>query len=339
MAGLLGCCVPGTARFATAADNELAARAVLARNGLTAVGTMWLTAEEVQLRKRIEGLDALEKRYRAALQQEKAMLVRNEAIRAQLLQAETAKAQGKQPPPLPTSPSKSAGTPAAKAVKLTSQMPDVTGTPDATPLQAAVIELVNARQALLLSVLFVRQHAGKLEADYAELRDDRSVNETLAKLGAKHRLGPAKDYQREQARLEAAARVFTDRVPVYRESGRYQIAVVLGEETPATMSYAENSQPTWITANLAQASGIVVPDDAPQESVKIESRTIQARKVRIPQLRISKFVLKDVPALVLSAEDEDLGSQLGVQAFGGYRLKFEPREMQLLIEPAAASGK
>ena len=67
--------------------------------GLSATGTLWLSAQEVQLRKRIEGLDQLEKRYRGALQQEKNQLARNELIRAQLQQAEAAHAGSKETPP------------------------------------------------------------------------------------------------------------------------------------------------------------------------------------------------------------------------------------------------
>ena len=51
-----------------------------------------------------------EKRLRNALQQEKALLARNEMIRAQLLQAEAAKGNGKESPP-----AKSPSTPRSKS--------------------------------------------------------------------------------------------------------------------------------------------------------------------------------------------------------------------------------
>src|SRR5205085_5565577 len=104
--------------------------------------------------------------------------------------------------------------------KLNSKMADVTGLGEQTPLQLATIELVNARNALALAVLKIRRDSGELDKDYAPLRSDQRITAALLVLGSKWRLGPAKDYQREQTRLATAAQsVLTSRLPVYRESG------------------------------------------------------------------------------------------------------------------------
>ena len=93
-------------------EDEATAKAYLSSRGLTAAGFVWLAPEEVQLRKRLEGLEALDKRFRQAAQTEKAMLLRNEAARAQLALAEAGPAKGgktRETPPAASSGKSSSG--------------------------------------------------------------------------------------------------------------------------------------------------------------------------------------------------------------------------------------
>jgi hypothetical protein len=322
---------------AASLDDDGQARAILSKNGLSPIGPTWATSRELQLRRTIDSLDGLEKRCQSARQRAKAMLKRNEAIRLELQKAEAAKKD-----PAAASPTGSAGsettTPAApdKSAhdKLDSQKPDVTGLGDLSPLQKSMIELVNARTALMLAVLFIQQNVQDLAPEYDGLRHLEQVAAALQRLDTKARLGPVRDYSRDLQRATAAAELaFTSNVPVYQESGQFRLSVVLNEQIPATFTLALQEPNTLITASLAQSIGLAAAASASQQSYRIGERTVVAPQVVLEKVRIGKFVLANVAAVLLPAEAEDLGSRLGSQALSEFKVELEPRRMSLSLEP------
>ena len=113
------------------------------RGGLVLSGNFAVTRQELLLRKRLDSIDGLVKRVAAAHQQADALLAKNELIRAQLRQVEAAN------PAAANSP-KSSAAPDAKvppAERLQSQLPDVTGLGEQTPLQTALIDWISAVRA------------------------------------------------------------------------------------------------------------------------------------------------------------------------------------------------
>ena len=58
--------------------------------------------------------------------------------------------------------------------------------------------------------------------------------------------------------------------------------------------------------------GIEVTPESPRVRVTVgRGRSVLARQVTIPYLRLGRHVVRDVPALLLPPEHEDAGSQIG----------------------------
>ena len=322
--------------MATAADRA-ADRQLLAERGLALSGSFAVTRQELELRKRLDAIDAAIKRVAIAHQQVQSLLDKNEIIRAHLRQAEAlGKSDGSGNPPGAATPPKSPGATDSKGrppERLNSQMPDVTGAGEQTPLQLALVDWINARGALQVTVLEIERGVQSLDRDYRELAADAVVSAALESVG-NVRLGPAKDYLRSN-RLVAAKEVFSTSQPVYRESGRWRIGAVLNERTPATFNYVEQSRPTLITATLAQSLGLEPDPAAAAEKLQIGDRELTVRRAKLSSLRLGKFVFRDIQVNLLPPEAEDLGSQLASGSLAGCRVRLEPNRMSLVLQSLA----
>jgi hypothetical protein len=125
--------------------------------------------------------------------------------------------------------------------------------------------------------------------------------------------------------------VFTTEVPLYRDQGALRVAGLINR-TPVTFTWKESSEPTMVTASVIEAAGLVVPDSAPEMAHPLgDGRVLKVRKFTIPYVRFGKQVLRDVPALALPPEGENLGTQIGVSAFSGVSPRAEPERFRLVI--------
>ena len=195
-------------------------------------------------------------------------------------------------------------------------------------------EMVAARMSLLVLLAKIRQHVGLLNEDYRPLRGDSSVTEALAGAGAEQRLGPARDYAGDLKPVAKLERVLgAADLPFYRQGGRLRVSVLVNHRTPATMTLLESGGQTLIPASLLQAAGIDIPADAPRVVLSVGGRTLQARRVRIDYLQVGSAVLRDVEALALPPEGEDLGARLAPRALSGYKVKLDALRLRLHFEP------
>jgi hypothetical protein len=173
-----------------------------------------------------------------------------------------------------------------------------------------------------------------LTRQYSALAQDAAVARSLRQLGKEQRLGPAEDYDSDRflkglAKFEAA--VFTTDVPLYRDQGALRVAGLINH-TPVTFTWTQSSEPTMITASVIEAAGLIVPENAPQMQQRMDDgRMLSVRKFTIPYVRFGKQVLRDVPALALPPEGENLGTQIGASAFTGLSPKAEPEKFRLVI--------
>jgi hypothetical protein len=201
-------------------------------------------------------------------------------------------------------------------------------------LRSALVELTNRRNDLTISILWVHEQRPALKKQYATLAQDAAVMRSLRQVGNQQRLGPVEDYDSDRflkglAKFEAA--VFTTEVPLYREHGALRVAGLI-ERTPVTFTWKESSEPTMITASVIEAAGLVVPENAPRTQQRVEDgRMLSVRRFTIPYVRFGKQVLRDVPALALPPEGENIGTQIGTSAFTGLSPKAEPEKFRLVI--------
>ncbi|MHB1036229.1 MAG: retropepsin-like aspartic protease [Pirellulales bacterium] len=337
-------CLAWSAAAVPAVAEDSTAVASLTKKGLTRVGPLWLLGEEVQLRQDLASLKTLEKQFHDAEKKAAESLKRTELLRAELeLAREEQRRIGRL---LDSSALKTHERQqfadalrirAGWIDKMQSLVGDVSGPGGDSGLKATLIDLINAHGRLALAVLGIRRNASGLDAAYARLRADGEVVRALKSLGAEQQLGPARNYQRDVKQLSRLdSLVFTGQVPIYRENQRYRLGAIVNERVPATFSYRDAAGPNLIPASLAQAAGINLDKDCPKVVYRGEGgREIPARLVKLPSLRIGRCVLENVEAYALPPEGEDIGAELSVAAFQGYRVELDLRQLRLAVRPSA----
>jgi hypothetical protein len=203
-------------------------------------------------------------------------------------------------------------------------------------VRTRLIALSNDRNALLLSLLWIRSAIAGLAEEYGRLAANSSVTAALGELGEGNQLGPLRDYEQKLKQLgDYDKLVFVSRLPLYRTAGRLRVSIIVSDQAPATFTWRQSHDPTIVSTSLAEAAGISVPPTAPRSRLDVgRGRRMEVQSITIPYLRFGRHVLRDVPALLLPPEGEDLGSQIGPHALAGYRFTARPERLCLEIEPA-----
>jgi hypothetical protein len=330
--------IVGAAQSAAADDPA----AVLHRFGLEKKGRTWCLAEEVELQRRLAELEPLERRFHELRQQVEQIVQQHQRAAAQLAQAEAARQRTRQ-----LLASAAAGSPQRKPLedelKRQSALVDrlkrtyvpLEKQAEMPLVRSTLVEWIAVRNEIALTILECRNVPARLPGLYHQLRNHPEVMEALASLGSQERLGPAKTYQAERRLMDRLEQqVLGDVLPVYVESGHYRLPAILNEQTPATFSYLDSSEPAIIPATLAEAAGITVDPSAEPLSYRVDQRrTVAVRPATIPRLRLGGHVLRNVEAYVLPPDAEDLGARIGHLALGEYRITIEPQRLECKIEP------
>lgn len=200
-----------------------------------------------------------------------------------------------------------------------------------------LIALSNDRNELLLSLLWIRSAVAGLAEEYELLAANSAVNGALRELGTGNQLGPLRDYDQRLRQLDDYDKLaFVSHLPLYRSGDRLRVSLIVVDQTPATFTWRESHDPTMITAAVAEAAGISVPAAARRSKLTVAGgRQVEVRAVTIPYLRVGRYVIRDVPSLLLPPEGEDLGSQIGPVALPDHKAVARPERLCLTIEPAA----
>lgn len=338
----------GSAAVATAQRAE--PQQQLRTLGLTPLGRTWLCEDERLLREHLEEVDRLERPFFVARDRHQTLLAQYEIYQTKIKQIEALREQNK------TRLKQTSSANLAGRQQLESEgrrldeslsqveksvREELDAGDEHSPLTASAIELTNARNALAVTVLAVHRHHARMRQCYAELQGDPQTGAALAALGPEATLGPIENYSlllpRRLDRLSEA--VFTDTLPFYRRSGQFRISLIVNERAPMTFSYlAAEDGPTMIPASLAQLAGLTTDEAARRKQFEFGARTVAGREVVIPQLRLGRFVIRDVPAWVLPPEAEDLGARLTPAAFEHYQPDLDPKRLELRLTPAGPSS-
>ena len=333
-------CILWTAEAAAQNEKDEAARLLNAK-GMVRVGDTWCVLDEVRLRSAVEPLDRWERRCVALQQQVDDLLQQNRAAGTELSQAQAALKQAQDLLKLlPSGNAQRAAveeeskqqTTRAQTAKSHFVVPDRLG--QDPPLKPALLELIQVRQDLMVSLATIRELAENLDGRYAPLREDAAVSAALRTLGSPHTMGPLRKYDAELRRAgKIEQTTLGGRVPIYREGKKLRVNALLNERTPATFTLLESGGATWITAGIAEAAGIVPTADARRATVRPSpQRTFSAPIVKIAKLRLGKWVLKDVEACILPPEGEDLGAQISREASATAKIVVDPQQLNVRVE-------
>ncbi len=302
--------------------------------GLTQIagGNVWLSPSEVRLREHVRRLDDLKKQIlnlQSSLEercQNNLVLWETNRRRIQTLRKGLASLNTDDPKKKQIERQiKELETQAVEPRRLSAE-PDV---------RTRLTELTNRRNRLGLSVIAIRQLKVAMDSEFEKLARDPDVTAALNRLGELHRLGPANNgYATEIRQLGEYERVaFTDRLPLYVQSGKTRVGAILNERTPVTFTWQTSSDPTVLTASMAESAGVNVTDAAEVFEMPFgRTRRLPTRRVVVRSIRFGEHVLHDVAAYVLPPEGEDLGARIGSDAFGETPVTVELERLRLVIQ-------
>ena len=199
-------------------------------------------------------------------------------------------------------------------------------------VRARLVAFSRDRSLLQLALLWIRAQTPKLAEEYARLAKLQDVGAALKQLG-NEKLGPLKNYGLEVKRLvEYDKLVFTDWLPVYQQSAQPRFSAIVNEQAPVTFTWSEESDgKLLLPASILEPCGLSLPENSPQKTIKLGDRTLTVRELTIPTLRLGRHVAKNLAALVLPPEGEDLGARLPRHALAGLRINIELDRLRLTV--------
>jgi hypothetical protein len=166
------------------------------------------------------------------------------------------------------------------------------------------------------------------------LAKNTAVQAALARLGSPHRLGSGKNYESDAAeRLARIDRIVRSNVVnIYRDDGHARISTIVNGATPVTFSLRHGEGPTHLPHSLA-ASLNLLTDNAPVTSYTVGGRKLACRRVKVASIVVGGLELRNVEALALPPEGEDLGAKLGRAAYGGHYFDVDFSRLRTTIMP------
>ena len=346
LVGIIACAalMSGARSRSVIAADEPSAADRLKSEGLQRIGRTWCLPEEVdlkdELKDELSGLDRSEQRLVAAQQSVDQLIGQNEACHQRLVQFEQLEKQSRElaAAAKPGTPQRAAldaqvKTAAAGADQFRRQYihPDQLGL--SAPLKPAMADLVNVRTDLMLRLLPMLESVDHLTQRYDSLRHDGQIKAALKSMTPPDTLGPMKSLRDGWKIVDKLQpMVFSDAVPVCRESHFYRVTAIVNERQPLTFSFMGTGQQTLIPQNLAEAAGLTI--DANARKIKLRlggGREEMAWQTKVPQLRFGRHVLHDVEAYILAPEAADLGARIGAQAFAGYHVQLDADHLLLVV--------
>ena len=197
-----------------------------------------------------------------------------------------------------------------------------------------LIQFSRRRLALIVRVLALQRILKPLAERYEKLAQQDEVKQQIAQV-ANTRLGPQRPLSTETKLLTEFEKIaFASAVPLYLQSNRPRVSVLLLEKTPVTVSLTpETGAVSYLPASFLELAGMELPADGAETEITVSpNKRVKVRQIRLEALRIGKLLATDVPIYVLPPAAEDLGGQLSTAFFPGHSLKLEPENLRLIAE-------
>lgn len=333
------------AAFSPAAAADDASRRVLEAHGLVNLGEAWLCPAEVEARRWLDALDPLDRQYQTLQRAVDDRVRANEVAKAELAakRAELKRLEERidKYDPAAIGPTRDQLKQSAKEVeaqikRLRHVYKDGSRLAEFQPARDEVIRLANARAGLTLAAAALRRRLGEIPNEYDRLAKIPEVRTALARLGPTERLGAARNYEAEAA--ERLARIdratLSNVVPIYRDDNHPRVVAVVNGSTPVTFSLRYSDSPTHLPHSLISSLGIDTTN-ARRATYTVGNRKLACRVVTLASVRIGGLELRDVEAIALPPEGEDLGAKLGRAAYASHYFDVDFSQLRLTIMTAS----
>jgi hypothetical protein len=323
------------------ADEAADARQVLEAAALTNSGGLWICPEEIEFRRWLDAADPIERQYQAVQQALDDHIRRNDAAGRELaskrremkaIEKKRAATAGTVIGPTKEQLDRSYSDLQKRVAQLRKEFRKPDRFAEYQPVRDEAIRLANARASVTLAAIALRGKLVAMTARYERLGAQHEIVTALAAQTPPHRLGPAKEYSAEAAkRLARLDKIASSAsMPIFREDNHLRFVAVVCDSMPITFSLRESDGPTHLPSSMAQSLGIAV-DNLPKAEYAFGGRKLVCQKIVLPSVRIANREFKNVAALLLPPEGDDLGAKLGRDAYAGYHLEADLASLRATV--------
>ena len=210
-------------------------------------------------------------------------------------------------------------------------------------IESARKEFVNAREAYVECILKARMAADAAQTSWRTLESSDKAKQLVADYaaatGKKISLAPSKAFASLVRSLEKLEqRVLTDSIALREGGGTFEVDAVLNGETTVSMVVDSGASLVCLSDRVARESGIQADPDAEVLTLQIaDGSIVQARRVRIPSLRVGRFTQENVDAAILPPELTAAPLLLGMSYLGQYDFRLDSSEKTLTMTEVASS--
>lgn len=125
--------------------------------------------------------------------------------------------------------------------------------------------------------------------------------------------------------------IFRDSIPLESLGGSLFVDVVIGSKT-TRMVVDSGATMIAMPIGLASKLGIEVPLDARElKMVLADGRSISARAVTLPRVRVGRFEVENVEAAILDSVANDAEPLLGMSFLGNFKFELDAGEKELKL--------
>lgn len=194
-----------------------------------------------------------------------------------------------------------------------------------------------AREAYLQKVLDIGENVAQAEKLYEESADDPKLLAAVEQLnkatGKSYSLEPSRTLASAQRKLQSLEdEVLTEAISLRRESGTLYASVVVNGKYNKEMVVDSGASIISLPLAVAKELGVEpTAEDPPITLVVADGRTISGRLVKLDEVRVGQFTVKDVEAAVLGPEAVNAEPLLGMSFLGNFKFELDSAAATLTL--------
>lgn len=195
----------------------------------------------------------------------------------------------------------------------------------------------SAREAYLQTVLDIGENVAQAEKLYEESASDPTLVAAVEQLNE----ATGKSYSLEPSRLLTSARrrlssledeVLTEAIALRRQGNTLYASVVVNGKYDKEMVVDSGASILSLPLAVAKELGVEpTPEDPPITLVVADGRTISGRLVKLDEVRVGQFTVKDVEAAVLGPEAVNAEPLLGMSFLGKFKFELDSAAATLTL--------
>lgn len=173
-------------------------------------------------------------------------------------------------------------------------------------LKAARGKVNVAREAYIEELLKLRRLYDTTKEKYADLAVDNDVKAAIAEVskaaGKPYQLGPTRSFLRNDVALKKVEdTVLSEKISLQAdENGVMFVSAVFDGKYTQLLAVSTSSSMVYLPHDVAKKLGLDPPADAPTVTLELaDGRLVDAKLVKIKELRVGKFIVKDVECGVM----------------------------------------